>query len=171
MPGTDRTENIFSIIACSVVTGATTCPQSCFLASAVVLWPVLHTCYLAMGLLDTVLSSGMSDESSLTFRRNVLPLSSGSRINRGTNLLSCWFLARSILRPLRLRRYVPLKRRLTFNGLHSFISQKIIFFITTAVRTHATGNPLGQGARSENLSGEMHRLTGHEYGGTGLMEI
>jgi hypothetical protein len=27
------------------------------------------------------------------------------------------------------------KRRLTFNGLYGFISQKVVFFITTAVRT------------------------------------
>jgi hypothetical protein len=31
---------------------------------------------------------------------------------------SCWFLAWPILRPWRLRLYVPLKRRLNFNGLH-----------------------------------------------------
>jgi hypothetical protein len=39
-PGTDRTENVFSIIACSLVAGKTTCPQSCSLATAVVLSPV-----------------------------------------------------------------------------------------------------------------------------------
>jgi hypothetical protein len=33
------------------------------------------------------------------------------------------------------KRYVPPKRRLTLNGLHGVISQKIILFITTAVRT------------------------------------
>jgi hypothetical protein len=32
-------------------------------------------------------------------------------------------------------RYVPPNRRLTFNGLHGVISQKIVLFITTAVRT------------------------------------
>jgi hypothetical protein len=37
--GTDRTENSFSIIACSLVSGET-CLQSCFLATAVVLSPV-----------------------------------------------------------------------------------------------------------------------------------
>jgi hypothetical protein len=30
---------------------------------------------------------------------------------------------------------VPLKLRLTFNGLHGIISKKIVLFITTAVRT------------------------------------
>jgi hypothetical protein len=50
------------------------------------------------------------------------------------HLLSRWFLAELIRRPWRWRRYVPPKRRLTFNGLHGVITQKIIFFITTAVR-------------------------------------
>jgi hypothetical protein len=36
---------------------------------------------------------------------------------------------------LKMGRCVPPKRRLTFNGLHDIISQKILFFITTAVRT------------------------------------
>jgi hypothetical protein len=46
-----------------------------------------------------------------------------------------WFFARLTLRPWRWRRYVPPKRRLTFNGLHGVISRKIVLFITTAVRT------------------------------------
>jgi hypothetical protein len=40
-----------------------------------------------------------------------------------------------IFRYWRWRRHVPPKRRLTFNGLHSVISQKVELFITTAVRT------------------------------------
>jgi hypothetical protein len=40
------------------------------------------------------------------------------------HLLSCWLLAQLILRPLRRRRHVPPKRRLTFNGLHSVISHR-----------------------------------------------
>jgi hypothetical protein len=44
------------------------------------------------------------------------------------HMLSRWFLARLILRPRRWRRYVPPKRRLTFNGLHGVISQKIVLF-------------------------------------------
>jgi hypothetical protein len=40
-----------------------------------------------------------------------------------------------IFRPWRWRRYVPPKRRLTLNGLHGVISEKIVLFITTAVRT------------------------------------
>jgi hypothetical protein len=38
-------------------------------------------------------------------------------------------------KPASKRRYVPPKRRLTLNGLHGVISQKIILFITTAVKT------------------------------------
>jgi hypothetical protein len=52
-----------------------------------------------------------------------------------SDMLSRWFLARLILRPWRWRRHVLPKRRLTFNGLHGVISQKIRFFIPTAVRT------------------------------------
>jgi hypothetical protein len=54
---------------------------------------------------------------------------------------SCCFklpLAWFIFRPWRGRRHVPPKRRLTFNGLHGYISQKTEFFITTAVRTSNT---------------------------------
>jgi hypothetical protein len=54
------------------------------------------------------------------------------------HLLSCCFLARLIFRPWRWRQYVPPKRRLTFNGLHGVMSQKIVLFITTAV---ITSNP------------------------------
>jgi hypothetical protein len=39
-PGKDRTENVSFIIACFLVAGETTCPQSCSLATAVVLPPV-----------------------------------------------------------------------------------------------------------------------------------
>jgi hypothetical protein len=39
-PGMDRTENVSSIIACSLVAGETTCPQSSSLATAVLLSPV-----------------------------------------------------------------------------------------------------------------------------------
>jgi hypothetical protein len=35
----------------------------------------------------------------------------------------------------RWRRYIPPKRRLKLNGLHGVISQKMILFITTAVKT------------------------------------
>jgi hypothetical protein len=51
------------------------------------------------------------------------------------HLHSRWFLARLIFLPWIWRRYVPPNRRLTFNGLHDVISQKIVLFITTAVRT------------------------------------
>jgi hypothetical protein len=45
--------------------------------------------------------------------------------------LVCW----TILRPWRWRRYVPPKRRVQLNVLHGVISQKMILFITTAVKT------------------------------------
>jgi hypothetical protein len=50
-------------------------------------------------------------------------------------VLSPWFLAQLIFRPWRWRRYVPPKRRLTLNGLHGVICQKMVLFITAAVRT------------------------------------
>jgi hypothetical protein len=50
-------------------------------------------------------------------------------------LASRWFLAWLLLWSWRRRRHVAPKRRLTFNGLHGVISQKIELFITTAVRT------------------------------------
>jgi hypothetical protein len=43
--------------------------------------------------------------------------------------------AELFLQPWRWRRYVPPKRRLQLNRLHGVISQKMILFITTAVRT------------------------------------
>jgi hypothetical protein len=42
--------------------------------------------------------------------------------------LLCWFLAWFILRPWRWRRLFPPKRRLSFNGLHGVVSQKIKLF-------------------------------------------
>jgi hypothetical protein len=51
---------------------------------------------------------------------------------------SCWFLACLILLSWRWRRRVPQKHRLTFNELHSVISQKIQLFIATAL---GTSNP------------------------------
>jgi hypothetical protein len=48
-------------------------------------------------------------------------------------LLSRCFLVWLILRLWRWRWSVPPKRRLSFNGLHEVISQKIVLFIPTAV--------------------------------------
>jgi hypothetical protein len=68
------------------------------------------------------------------FRRTYHLHLQGQRISRTKNqsqsrwqayLLSLWSLVLLILRPWRWRRHVPLKRRLTFNGLHDVISQKI----------------------------------------------
>jgi hypothetical protein len=67
-------------------------------------------------------------QSQPTSRRNMPPPSSGSKkISRARN--------QRIFRPWRWRRYVPQKRRLTLNGLHGVISQKMARFIITAVRT------------------------------------
>jgi hypothetical protein len=44
------------------------------------------------------------------------------------HLLACWFLW-----PWRWRRYVPPKRRLTLNGLHGVISQKMILLISLII--------------------------------------
>jgi hypothetical protein len=55
------------------------------------------------------------------------------------HLHSRWFLPRHIFRPWRLRRYVPAKHRLTFNGLHRVIDWLLIYdWITYIVsrRTH-----------------------------------
>jgi hypothetical protein len=60
-------------------------------------------------------------------------------------------LAEIISLTLRWRRYVPLKHRLQLNGLHGVISQKIILFINTAVKTsNPTINAIGRGRRSGN---------------------
>jgi hypothetical protein len=48
---------------------------------------------------------------------------------------SWWFLAWLTLQPWRWRWYVPVKRWLTFTGLHNVIPQKMELSITTAVRT------------------------------------
>jgi hypothetical protein len=54
------------------------------------------------------------------------------------HLLSHSYLVR-LIQPWRCRRYVPPKCWLTFSGLHGIISQKIVLFIITAVRT---SNPI-----------------------------
>jgi hypothetical protein len=50
-------------------------------------------------------------------------------------LLTSWFLLELFLRPWRWRRYVPPKRRLQLNRIHGVTSQKMILFITTAMKT------------------------------------
>jgi hypothetical protein len=59
----------------------------------------------------------------------------GGKYRSACHLLSRWFLGLLIFRPWRWRRYVPPKRRLALTGLHCVMSQKIVLFITTAVRT------------------------------------
>jgi hypothetical protein len=60
------------------------------------------------------------------------------KAGRKHSQLSRWYLARLILRPWRWSRYVPPKRRSTFNGLHGVISQETVLFITTAMRTSSS---------------------------------
>jgi hypothetical protein len=61
------------------------------------------------------------------FRGYISPPSAGS--NKSSKIPA------RLIRPWRWRRYVPPKLRLTFNGPHGVISQKIVLFISTAVRT------------------------------------
>jgi hypothetical protein len=72
-------------------------------------------------LLDITLCGPL--RSTQMFRRNVSPPSSGS--NNKPRPTSSWFLAWLILPSRRWRRHVPPEIRLTFNGLHGVISQKI----------------------------------------------
>jgi hypothetical protein len=55
-------------------------------------------------------------------------------VQQTSHLLARWF-AELILRPWRWRQYVPPKRRVQLNGPHCGISQKMILFITTDVKT------------------------------------
>jgi hypothetical protein len=56
-------------------------------------------------------------------------------VRKAWQLLSRWFLASLSLGAWRWKRYVPPKHRFTFNGLHGVVSQKIVRFVATAVRT------------------------------------
>jgi hypothetical protein len=56
-------------------------------------------------------------------------------IFRVKNVLSRWFLAQIIFFGLKIEAIYSSKRRLTFNGLHGFISQKIMLFIRFLVMT------------------------------------
>jgi hypothetical protein len=82
-----------------------------------------------------------SSETSPCFHAGFLlrfffdPEDVGDMFLRNVVLLSRWFIARLILLPWRWRQYVPPKRQLTLNGLHGVIFQKIVLFITSAVRT------------------------------------
>jgi hypothetical protein len=68
-----------------------------------------------------------------TSRRNISLTASGSK-----HLLSRGLLARLVLRRWRWMHYIPPKHRLTFNGLHGVIFQKVVFFVTTSMRTSDT---------------------------------
>jgi hypothetical protein len=78
-------------------------------------------------------------------------------------MLLRWFLPLLIFRPWRWRRYDLPKRRLTFNGLHGFISQKIALFITTAVRTsNFTTDPLISCLQIYQSDGNKDTIVIHE---------
>jgi hypothetical protein len=89
----------------------------------------LPVCYLKVKLRSTIFWD-ITSYSALKDNRRF-----EGTYSTACHLLSRWFLARLILRSWRWRRYVPQKRRLTFNGLHGVIAQKTVLFITTAVRT------------------------------------
>jgi hypothetical protein len=57
-----------------------------------------------------------------------------------SHLVASWLLMNLFLRPWRWRLCVPPKRRFKLDRLHGVISQKMILFITTAVKT---SNPTG----------------------------
>jgi hypothetical protein len=59
-------------------------------------------------------------------------------INSACHLFACWILLNIFIWPWRWRRCVPPKFQLKLDGLHSVISQKMILFITTAVKTSNT---------------------------------
>jgi hypothetical protein len=110
-----------------------------------------------------------SVESQPTVRRNVSPLSSGSKNKQRLCSLPalCWLFAWLILRSSRWRRRIPPNNQLTFNGLHGVISQKIELFIATAVRA---SNPIyfpecSEVLRSGQNSEEDVKETGSSHTG------
>jgi hypothetical protein len=75
----------------------------------------------------------------MIFERNMPPPLQGSWVTQATAELSllhasCWFLARFTLQYWRKRRHVPLKRRMTLNGLHDIMSQKTELFVTITAK-------------------------------------
>jgi hypothetical protein len=58
----------------------------------------------------------------------------------------------------RWRRYVPPKRGLSFNGPHGVISQKIVHFITIAVRTSNPTYCKGVGNKQSTLERRLAHL-------------
>jgi hypothetical protein len=86
-----------------------------------------------------------STETSIDIRRTTrryIPEDSTLHNHRCENLKSwlclppaCSLVCWTILLPWRWRRYVSPKHRVQLDGLHGVISQKMILFITTAVKT------------------------------------
>jgi hypothetical protein len=104
---------------------------------------ILHSCT------SLSLSSILYTFCQVSFKHIPRVLSLGYKAGARHQLSRC-YLARLILRPWRRRRYVPPTRRLIFSWLHGVVSQKIVPFITTAVRTSnpTTYSKLGTTNRS-----------------------
>jgi hypothetical protein len=131
----------------------------------------MFPCLLEVFMLVAVNSTTFSDMTPcrlvVLYRRNELPPYSETKIIEASRTVCClktsilwditpfspfkglcllpasrWFLASLILRPWRWRRHLPPKRLLTCNEIRSVISQKIKFFITTAVRTSNLTQPV-----------------------------
>jgi hypothetical protein len=66
------------------------------------------------------------------------------------NLLSCWFLSWLIFRPCRWRRYVPLKRLLTFEGLQGVICQKMELFMLIFQKSRSNNNSSNNNNNNNN---------------------
>jgi hypothetical protein len=95
--------------------------------------PVQHlvTSSIIFWVMASCSPSGFNRRFGRTYRLHLQ-----GRINKfGKNQQASWFLLNLFIRPWRWRRYVPPKRRLKLGGIHGAISQKMILFITTAVKT------------------------------------
>jgi hypothetical protein len=79
------------------------------------------------------------------------------RKNKFNKKPACKQVLNVFFRPWIWRRYFPLKRRLTPNGLHCVISQKMVLFITTGVET---SNPKYQDFVIMLLKNQLNRLVG-----------
>jgi hypothetical protein len=81
-------------------------------------WFLAQLIFLTLKM-EAIYSSETSVDTQLTTRRYIP--------EDGTcHLLLRWFIAQLIFLPWKWRRYIPPKRRLTLNGLHGVISQKMV---------------------------------------------
>jgi hypothetical protein len=82
--------------------------------------------------LSSVLSNTLYVKCKSTIFWDITPC---SLLSRFAACFYAGFLLSFFFLPWRWRRYVPPKGRLAFNGLHGLVSQNIVLFLTTAVRT------------------------------------